>query len=113
MVTAAREEIICVVAGCIECGKAVIYKYVKNGNPQTGGYIPLSSGMVIPFSGISPAGYDYKPDPMWCECGSDEPRYLCKVGAFDTPGFLDKCESCKHKFICASSRIEVIYEGVR
>jgi len=54
-----------------------------------------------------------KPDIEWCDCGSDEPRHLCKVGEDDTPGLLDKCEKCEFKFACASSRIEVIYNGYK
>lgn len=113
-------EIVCIVAGCTECGKAVIYKYVKAPpnssayNPQTNSWYTVSSGIPVAFSGIPVGGLmNDKPDVEWCECGTDEPRYLCKVGSYDIPGFLDKCDNCRHKFICASSRIEVIYEGVR
>ena len=97
------DDIICIVAICRECKRAVIYKYVKN-QPTASG-IPMGSGVGF---------YNDRPDVEWCaDCDSDEPRYLCKVGLYDTPGFLDKCENCEFKFACASSRIEVIYEGVK
>uniref|UniRef100_A0A6M3KW53 Uncharacterized protein n=2 Tax=viral metagenome TaxID=1070528 RepID=A0A6M3KW53_9ZZZZ len=97
---------ICVVAICKECRQGVIFKYVKpvSSIPTGSGYTVLTSGMPL---------RDMKPDIEWCDCGSDEPRYLCKVNEDDTPGLLDKCEKCEFKFACATSRIEVIYNGYK
>ena len=114
------EGIVCVVAVCKDCGKAVIYKYVKgnsNVNIPMTGFAPVG----LPFSGVPPTGMynsatfrEAKPDIEWCtDCESDEPRHLCRVGAFETPGFLDKCKKCNYKFSCASSRIEIEFEGVK
>jgi len=97
-----QDFIICVVAICGGCRQGVIFKYLKPLSP-----IPTQSGYVT-ASGMP---LRHKPDIEWCDCGSDEPRYLCKIGGDDTPGLLDKCEKCEFKFACASSRIEVIYEG--
>jgi len=103
MVTATN-CVICVVAICRECRQGVIFKYVKplSSIAVGSGYMVLASGMPI---------RDMKPDIEWCDCGSDEPRHLCRVGEDDTPGLLDKCEKCEFKFACATSRIEVIYNG--
>ena len=107
MVTVTKQQnfIICVVAICRECRQGVIFKYLK---PLSS--IPTQSGCVM-SSGIPLR--DIKPNIEWCDCGSDEPRHLCKVGEDDTPGLLDKCEKCEFKFACATSRIEVIYNGYK
>jgi len=94
-VTEIKEDVICVVAICKECREAVIFKYIKN-------------GIHVDTSGLMNWG---KPNIEWCPCGSDEPRFLCKVSNEDTPGLEEKCKKCEFKFVCASSRIEVIYEG--
>jgi len=91
-------SIICVVAICKGCGQGVIFKYLTSSSSIT------TSGFPILNS---------KPDIEWCGCGSDEPRYLCKIYEDNTPGFLDKCHSCYFKFSCATSRIEVIYTGYK
>lgn len=52
-----------------------------------------------------------KPPIEWCSCGSDEPRYLCRVTNEELPGLEEKCEKCEFRFACATSRIEVIYNG--
>ena len=104
MVTETKEDVICVVAICKECREAVIFKYIKNGI-----HIVTSGIPVIATSG-GPMNWG-KPNIEWCPCGSDEPRFLCKVSNEDIPGLEEKCEKCEFKFVCASSRIEVIYEG--
>jgi hypothetical protein len=101
---------ICVVAVCKSCGKGVIYKYVKVNN-QMSSFIFVSSG--IPMSSGVAGRYTDKPDIEWCNCGSDDPRHLCRMNPNDVPGLEIKCEKCECKFICASSRIEVVYEGVK
>ena len=93
---------ICVVAVCRECRQAVIFKYISNGT---------ASNVVIPSGTCSGLPLRVSCNIEWCECGSLEPRCLCKVGEYDTPGFLDKCEKCEFRFACASSRIVVVNNG--
>jgi len=109
VVTETKDNTICVVAICRNCRGAVIYKYMKDGE------IGISLSGLITFSGTSFNRYDStKPDIEWCpECKSDIPRYLCKVTNEELPGLEEKCENCEFRFACASSRIEVIYEGVK
>lgn len=106
MVTEIKQPdfVICVVAICEECRQGVIFKYLK---PLSS--IPTQSGYVT----ASGTHINLKPDIEWCDCGSDEPRYLCKIREDDTPGFLGKCKKCKFKFACASSRIEIVYDGYK
>jgi len=66
----------------------------------------------IPVSGIGMGTWD-KPTIEWCPCGSDEPRHLCKVTNEELPGLEQKCEKCEYRFSCASSRIEVVYNGIK
>jgi len=104
MVTEIKDSIICIVAICHICRQAVIYKYTRavpaSGIPFTA--VTTNSGTFLNFT---------KPPIEWCDCSSDEPRFLCKVTNEELPGLEDKCEKCKFKFSCASSRIEVIYNG--
>lgn len=119
------DELICVVAICKDCREAVIYKYTKisnqsgnQGNPiaPIGSVIGSGSPLIvttgIPISGLM-GHWNVKPDVEWCSCGSDEPRHLCKVTNEELPGMEDKCVECEYRFSCASSRIEVVYNGIK
>ena len=103
MVTEIKDDIICVVAICKECREGVIFKYVKGSYTTSTG-----SGMVMTSGGPGNWG---KPNIEWCDCGSDEPRFLCKVTNEELPGLEEKCEKCEFRFACATSRIEVVYNG--
>ena len=96
---------ICVVAICKECREAVIFKYVK------GTWVVTTGFPIVVSSGIG--GSYGKPDIEWCTCGSEEPRHLCKVKNEELPGLEDKCTECEFRFACASSRIDIVYEGAK
>ena len=95
-------EVICVVAICKNCRNAVLFKYTKSG-------VTISGNYMVTLTGIP--RQDDKPTIEWCDCGSDEPRYLCKVTSEELPGLDEKCAKCEYRFSCASSRIEVVYNG--
>src|SRR3972149_2543301 len=109
------DELICVVAICKDCREAVIYKYTKSGNTNA----PIGSGVFTVLTSGMPMGnavngrWSDKPDVEWCNCGSDEPRHLCKVTNEELPGLEEKCAECEYRFSCASSRIEVVYNGTK
>ncbi len=106
-----NSKLICVISVCKACGKAVLYKYYKGytwSYPPSGVGLPVSSGV---YGGVVSGRWTRKPDIEWCPCDSDEPRHICKVEEDAVPGLEEACEKCEYKYICASSRIELVYEG--
>lgn len=100
-----KNDPICVVSVCKDCREAVIFKYVKGDwTTSTGNPVMVTSG--------GPQNWG-KPNIEWCSCGSDEPRHLCRVTNEELPGLEDKCEKCEFRFACASSRIDIVFEGAK
>lgn len=105
---------ICIVAICKDCRKAVMFRYLKSSSVKLYNNISMGSGVMFITSGTPlHSSMTYKPDVEWCDCGSDEPRHLCRITDEELPGLEGKCEKCDYRFSCASSRIEIIYDGIK